>query len=108
MNISKRDTKLLLILFGLVIFVLCYFLVYLEYTEENENLLIDIEDADFELFRLKMIEQQIAGYNQAVARSTDTILAAQSRYPADVRAEDLTPLSNSRIAELVDLALEEL
>jgi heme/copper-type cytochrome/quinol oxidase subunit 2 len=43
MNISKRDIKMLFILFGVVIFVLCYFLVYARYTEENEFLAEDID-----------------------------------------------------------------
>ncbi|MCL2697067.1 MAG: hypothetical protein FWE74_03170 [Oscillospiraceae bacterium] len=89
MNISKRDIKMLLILFGIVIFVLCYFLVYLSFTEENEYLLEDIEDAEFEYSRLKAIEREVGGYRQAIKDSEEFILAAQAEFPADVHAADL-------------------
>jgi len=89
MNISKRDTKMLLILFGIVIFVLCYFMVYLSYSEENEFLREDIEDADYEFAKLKALEREVAGYREAIASSEEFILLAQSEYPADVHAADL-------------------
>jgi hypothetical protein len=89
MNISKRDTKMLLILFGIVIFVLCYFLIYLSYTDENNFLIEDIEDAEFEFMQLKAVEGRVAEYEEAIAASEEFILAAQSGYPADVRAADL-------------------
>ncbi|MCL2638868.1 MAG: hypothetical protein FWD48_10940 [Oscillospiraceae bacterium] len=89
MNISKRDIKMILILFGIVIFVLCYFLVYLPLTEENQYLFEDIEDAEFELTRLKAIEREVAGYREAIQNSEDFILALQAEYPADIHAADL-------------------
>jgi len=89
MNISKRDTKMLLILFGIVIFVLCYFMVYLSYSEKNEYLREDIEDAEFEFTRLKALEKEVAGYRESVAGAEEFILATQSEYPADVHAADL-------------------
>jgi hypothetical protein len=89
MNISRRDIKMLLILFGIIIFVLCYFFVYLSYTEENEFLLEDIEDAEFELAQLKSLESGLAYYTEAVSNAEEFILAAQSQYPTDVHAADL-------------------
>jgi hypothetical protein len=89
MNISKRDIKMLLILFGIVIFVLCYFLVYLSFNEDNEFLLEDIEDAEFKLVQLREIEREVAGYREMAAESERLILAKQAEYPADVRAADL-------------------
>ncbi|MDR2559948.1 MAG: hypothetical protein LBC86_10490 [Oscillospiraceae bacterium] len=89
MNISKRDIKMLLILFGIVIFVLCYFLVYLSHSEENEFLYEDIEDAEFELSRLKTIQREVSGYREAIADSEAFILAAQAEFPADVHTADL-------------------
>jgi hypothetical protein len=89
MNISKRDIKMLLILFGIVIFVLCYFLVYLSYTEENEYLLEDIDDASFEYSRLMAFQNMLPVYHEAIQRSEQFILEAQAEYPTDIRAEDL-------------------
>jgi hypothetical protein len=89
MNISKRDSKLLLILFGIVIFVLCYFLVYLGLAEENEFLEDDIQDAQFTFDRLKALEREVAGYNEAIAASEAFIAEAQAKYPSEIRTEDL-------------------
>jgi len=89
MNISKRDTKLLLILFGIIIFILCYFLVYLGYSEQNENLEDDIQDANLEYTRLRAFEREVAGYSAEMSGFVDFILESQAEYPIDIRAEDL-------------------
>jgi hypothetical protein len=89
MNISRRDIKMLLILFGIGIFVLCYFFVYATHTEENEYLLEDIEDAGFEYSRLKALENRVPYYRESVASTEEFILAAQAEYPSDIHAADL-------------------
>jgi len=89
MNISKRDTKLLLILFGIVGFILCYFWLYLSYTEDNENLLFDIEDAQYKFQQFRTLERDLAVQGDALETFQSFILDAQAEYPADVRAEDL-------------------
>jgi hypothetical protein len=89
MNISKRDTKMLLILFGIVIFVLCYFLVYLRYVEENEFLTEDIEDAEYEFDRLKVLEGEVARFREEVLLSEEFILLSQAEYPVNVNESDL-------------------
>ena len=89
MNISKRDIKLLLILFGLVIFVLLYFLVYLVKSEENEFLLDDIQDADNELTFYMSLRDEVAGYAAAVDESIEFIRTSEEAYPTDLRTENL-------------------
>jgi hypothetical protein len=89
MNISKRDIKLLLILGGIVIFIICYFSVYGVYNEENMLLAEDIEDAEFELSRLKPQSEEKIDYTELIEQARLFIIAEQAQYPADIRAEDL-------------------
>jgi hypothetical protein len=89
MNISKRDTKLLLILFGIVILILSYFTFYLRYSEENEELRYDIDDAYFKYEQFLALERQLASEGDTLEGFENFILEAQAEYPSDIRAEDL-------------------
>jgi hypothetical protein len=89
MNISKRDIKMLLILLGIGIFVLCYFFVYATHIEENEYLLEDIEDADNELARLRSFESRRSFYAENIISAEEFILEAQAEYPADIHTANL-------------------
>jgi hypothetical protein len=89
MNISRRDTKLLLILFGIVSFLLLYFLVFDAYTLESEKLLDDIDYYSNRLSRLNEAKSEAENFDKEIEASRGVIFDAQSGFPANIFAEDL-------------------
>ena len=89
MNISKRDMRLLLILFGIVVFILCYFVIYDGKTRENDLLIIEISGLQNEVLKLRAVQDAVDEYNVLIAEAKEQILEAQAHYPASVLAEDL-------------------
>jgi len=89
MNISKRDAKLLIVLFGIIIFILCYFAVYDGKTRENDSLILEITGLQTEAFKLRAVESAIEEYNILIGEAKEQILESQTRFPSSVLAEDL-------------------
>ena len=99
MSISKRDLKLLLILFGIIIFIICYFSVYLEYTEKSYRLLDDIDFYEADLAELRAYESMLPQYTAMINETRELILQAQSGYAAEIKSEDLIMYAVNLLSE---------
>jgi len=88
MTISKRDTKLLLCLAGIVIFLLFYLLGYNHFNDLRDETEAATAALMPELEELRGYKENEATYQQGITDSKDLIDELSDRYPNDVRAED--------------------
>ena len=89
LNLSKKDTNVLLIFFGLILAVLTYFFVVGKFNGMTEAL--DRETAALQprLEELQGFEANLAVYNTGIKEATATITSEKKNYPESVRVEDL-------------------
>ncbi len=88
MTISKRDVKLLFILFGLLIFVGVYVGVYNKFDSQTVQLQADIADLQLRVEQLQGYYENLDFYEEGIVNSKKEIQKKLDEYPNDVRAED--------------------
>lgn len=87
-KLSNRDLNLLLVLAGILVFVLAYFLVFTPYQEKNEALDSKIKAQTSRLSELQAHYDNLATYEQGIADSKASSEAILSRIPAGLKDED--------------------
>lgn len=89
MNISKRDQKLLLILFGLVIFLLSYLWISKSFNSKQDDIQTQIDALSPQLEELRTYYANLSTYQGEIDRIESGVTADLSKYPSDVRSEDI-------------------
>lgn len=89
MTLSKRDAKLLLILLGIAIMLAGYFAVYNPYISRTETVEAETAALQPQLTELQGYYQNLDSYNAETEDAKETIAEEMSKYPTDVRQEDL-------------------
>lgn len=88
-GLSKRDVNILLIVFGLAVAIAAYFLLFLNFTSEADQL--DAETAGMRprIEQLRTYELSVPTYDEAIAVAKETIAAEKALYTDMVLTEDL-------------------
>lgn len=89
LNISKKDAKLLFILLGICILLVCYLTVYSPYTKKAEQTEAEIGQLRPVLTELQGHYANLSLYNAGIDNSREFIAEECEKYPTDVRSEDL-------------------
>ena len=88
-HLSKRDQKLILILLGLIVLLLCYMLIYRPTIAETETVQGEISALEPTAAELRECYSQLEVYAAGIEEARDVIAQQLKQYPTDVRAEDL-------------------
>ena len=88
-NISKRDVNLLLVILGLAIVLVTYFLVFTKFNDEATALDAETESLKPRLYQLQDYEAGIPRFNEGISAATARIDEEKLGYAQDVRTEDL-------------------
>lgn len=89
MKLSKRDTNLLLVLVGLIVFLGAYLGIANRYNARAEELQVQIAELAPRLEELRAHSANLPVYEAGIEQSIANVEAELSRYPTDVRTEDL-------------------
>lgn len=89
MNISKHDQKLILVLLGILIFLGAYFGICKTYNSKRTNTESQISELSVELDTLRAYSADQSSYQSEIDRIGAEINSTLSKYPSDVRSEDL-------------------
>lgn len=93
MTISKRDLNLLLILAGIIVFLLAYFLIYQDYTAKTDALTAENATLSARKSELRTYADNAQSYQSGIEESKKTVEAFLDSYPSLVRTEDMVMLS---------------
>jgi hypothetical protein len=88
MTLSKKDIKLLLILGGILVFVLSYFVIFKAISEKKNNLQTQIAQLEPRVKELESYYDNLNAYKVATHENNAIIDKLMPRFPNDVRAED--------------------
>ncbi len=88
-HLSKRDQKLILILLGLIVLLLCYMLIYRPTIAETETVQGEISALEPTAAELRECYSQLEVYAAGIEEARAVIAQQLKQYPTDVRAEDL-------------------
>ena len=88
-NLSKRDINLLLIVIGLAIILLTYFLVFTNLSSQVETLNADTEQMRPRLTQLQDYAAAIPLFEEGILEASARIDEERLSYPEQVRTEDL-------------------
>lgn len=89
MNISNRDKMLLLILFGIIVFLIADLVVSKSYTTKTAAIQSQINTLAPSLTQLRGYNAGLATYKDGIEKSDSSITYELSRLPTDVRSEDV-------------------
>lgn len=89
MKLSKRDTNLLLVLVGLIVFLGAYLGIANRYDRKTEELQEQISELSPRLEELRNHSANLSTYEAGIDQSIANVEAELARYPTDVRPEDL-------------------
>ncbi|MDR0248318.1 MAG: hypothetical protein LBI44_01445 [Oscillospiraceae bacterium] len=89
MSIAKKDVNLILIVLGVALAALAYFLVYNRYTARSETLQGEINSLRPVLADLTAKDEQAPHYRATIDLSKATIRDGMRGYATDTRPEDL-------------------
>ncbi len=89
MNISNRDKMLLLILFGIIVFLIAYLGVSKSYNTKTAEIQSQIDKLVPSLTQLRGYDANLSTYKDGIDKSDSRITAELSKLPTDVRSEDI-------------------
>ena len=89
MSISKQDQKLILVLLGLVVFLVAYFGICKTYNARKADAEMQISTLNAQVEELRVYSSDQASYQSEIDRLDAEISNELSKYPGDVRSEDL-------------------
>lgn len=89
MTISKRDAKLLLILFGIVILLVGYLAVYNPYNNKADEVKAEISELETSAEELRGYYNNLDAYYAGIDSASEIIEEEMGRYPTSVRHEDM-------------------
>jgi len=88
MKLTKRDTKLLLVLLGILIFLAGYLGVHNRYIAKADALQAEINTLKPQLSELQEYDSRRAEFEAGIQKAQDYVLAQSARYPTAVRPEN--------------------
>ena len=94
MRISKRDQRLLLILLGLAVFLFTYLSICKSYDAKKDSVQTQIDSLSPRLSELQGYYANLSAYQDGISQIEDSVSTELSKFPADVRSEDLIMYSN--------------
>lgn len=87
-KLSKRDIKILIVLAGVLILLLCYLLVYKNFTDKKEAADAEIAQLQPELDQLRQYEAHKQEYLEGAETAKANISAVLPTLPSEVLTED--------------------
>ena len=87
-KLSKRDIKILIVLAGVLILLLCYLLVYKNFTDKKEAADAEIAQLQPELDQLRQYEPHKQEYLEGAETAKANISAVLPTLPSEVLTED--------------------
>ena len=88
MKVKKSDINLLIMLIGVLLAVVAYFIVYQQYTEKTASIEADNAVLEEEVKGLQELADNKDFYISETARMETEIVDIMARYPSEVRTED--------------------
>lgn len=89
MGISKRDQRLLLIFLGLAVFLFTYLTVCKSFDSEKDSVQAEINALTPRLTELQGYYSNLSAYQSGISEIEDSVSTELSKFPPDVRSEDL-------------------
>lgn len=89
MNLSKRDQKLILMLLGLAVFLAAYLSICKPLNNKKADMAVQITTLQAQVDLLNSYAASTAAYQGEINKIGDKISAELSKYPGDIRSEDL-------------------
>lgn len=94
MSISKNTTKYILILFGVLILIASYFLVYMNFSDKTDAVNTERARLSQKLDQLKGYQAQAAKYESGIEEAKSSVSGTAGRYFSVVRPEDFIMFAN--------------
>lgn len=94
MNISKSTTKYILIIFGVLILIASYFLVYMNFSDKTDAINTERARLTQKLDQLKGYQAQAAKYQSGIEEARSSVSETAGRYFSVVRPEDFIMFAN--------------
>jgi len=94
LSISKRDQRLLLVFLGLAIFLFTYLTISKSYNEKRDAVQSEINSLSPRLNELQGYYANLGSYQDGISEIEDSVSTELSKFPSDVRSEDLIMYSN--------------
>lgn len=88
MKISKRDTKLLLILAGLLVFLAAYMGLFNPYQAKADAVAAESVQLEARVAELESLYLHLGTYEQGIEEYRDTVARQLEKYPANIENED--------------------
>ncbi len=107
MRISKRDQKLLLILFGLAVFLVSYLVICDSYNNKKAGITAQTEALQPRLDELRGYYSNLESYQKEIDRIESSVNSNLSQYPTDVRSEDMIMYANE-LEDKLGISVDEL
>lgn len=94
MSVSKSTTKYILILFGVLILIASYFLVYMSFSDKTDAVNTEKIRLSQKLEQLKGYQAQAAKYQSGIDEAKASVSGTAGRYFSVVRPEDFIMFAN--------------
>ena len=88
MSLSNRDKKLLLILVGVLLVAVAYFMVFSPKNTEYSALKMQTSNLETQLSKLKELEANRVQYEEEIKKMSGEIANLTAEFPADTKDED--------------------
>jgi len=100
MNISKQDQKLILILLGLIVFLVAYFGICKTFNAKKADEEAQIASLSSQVEELNGYYENQASNQAEIDRIDAEITTELSKYPSEVRSEDMVMFSTKLVDEI--------
>ena len=88
-QITKKDLRILIILAGAVVFIICYLLVYNKLMDKKEEVDAKIEELTPQLEQYKEYAEHKEEYEEQTAAAKENIAATMAKLPSSYNPEDV-------------------
>lgn len=93
MEITKKDASLLIGLFGVLVAVVVYYLVFMPYTEKADSLKSENISLNSKVQTLQLLANDYDNLQQQTKDNQETLKKILERFPSDVKEEDMIMLA---------------
>lgn len=95
MTISKKDQKLLLVFFGILILLAVYFWVYNSFIGRADQVRTEISNLEPRLEELRGYYNNLGIYQAGIDEISEQVELELAKFPSDVRSEDMVLYGSS-------------
>jgi hypothetical protein len=111
LTVQKRDVKILLVLLGVLFLAASYWFVYNPLSQQADSLQAQTQDLKPRLNTLRGYYHDLDTYQNAITQTKNTVEKERSRYPDDVRPENMImyadQLRNNFGIDIQELSFED-